>query len=159
LCTSACVESEAIGFNPAKLKISSVPGQSWALTKYMLVGCPLLHTFPALWAPHRLATYRCSLHVHRPIHIPVTSLHCSLSKANKPLDILSAGLFNEQFQLHYTQRGSSVFISPGTGWPSYTPRHWVPFPSPPATRRATVEVFEPASTRAENVRMLQIRRC
>jgi hypothetical protein len=36
---------------------------------------------------------------------------------------------------------------PGTGWPSYTPRHWVLFPSPPTTRRATVEVFEPASTR------------
>jgi hypothetical protein len=36
---------------------------------------------------------------------------------------------------------------PGTGWPSYTPRHWVPFPSPPTTGRATVEVFGPASTR------------
>jgi hypothetical protein len=30
---------------------------------------------------------------------------------------------------------------PGTGWPSYTPRHWVPFPSPFTTRRATVEVI------------------
>jgi hypothetical protein len=36
---------------------------------------------------------------------------------------------------------------PGTGWPSYTPRHRVPFSSPPTTRRAGVEVFEPASTR------------
>jgi hypothetical protein len=27
---------------------------------------------------------------------------------------------------------------PGTGWPSYTPRHWVPFQSHPTTRRATV---------------------
>jgi hypothetical protein len=35
---------------------------------------------------------------------------------------------------------------PGTRWPSYIPRHWVPFSSPPTTRRATVEVFEPAST-------------
>jgi hypothetical protein len=40
-----------------------------------------------------------------------------------------------------------VFISPGTGWPGYNPRHWVPFSSPPTTRRATVQVFEPASTR------------
>jgi hypothetical protein len=32
---------------------------------------------------------------------------------------------------------------PGTGWPSYTPRHWVPFSSPPTTRRATVEAFYP----------------
>jgi hypothetical protein len=29
----------------------------------------------------------------------------------------------------------------------HTPRHWVPFSSPPSTLRATVEVFEPASTR------------
>jgi hypothetical protein len=36
---------------------------------------------------------------------------------------------------------------PGTGWPSYTPRHWVPFSSPPASHRATVVVFNPACTR------------
>jgi hypothetical protein len=30
---------------------------------------------------------------------------------------------------------------PGTGWPSYTPGHWVPFTSSLMTRRATVEVF------------------
>jgi hypothetical protein len=39
-----------------------------------------------------------------------------------------------------------VLYTPGAGWPSCTLRHWVPFSSPP-TRRATVEVFEPASTR------------
>jgi hypothetical protein len=39
---------------------------------------------------------------------------------------------------------------PETGWPSYTPRHWVPFSSPPTTRRATVEVFDPVSTRLNN---------
>jgi hypothetical protein len=37
----------------------------------------------------------------------------------------------------------------GTGWSSYNPRHWFPFSSPPTTRRATVEVFDPASTRAQ----------
>jgi hypothetical protein len=42
---------------------------------------------------------------------------------------------------------SSYLYPPGTGRSSYTPRHWVPFSSPPTTRRATVEVFEPASTR------------
>jgi hypothetical protein len=30
---------------------------------------------------------------------------------------------------------------PGTGWPSYNHRHWVPFPSPFTTRRDTVEVI------------------
>jgi hypothetical protein len=44
--------------------------------------------------------------------------------------------------------------SPRIGWPSYTPRHWVPFSSPPTTRRATVEVFVPASTPGKIVLML-----
>jgi hypothetical protein len=37
-----------------------------------------------------------------------------------------------------------VFISPGPWWPSYIPKHWVPFSSPSTTRRATVEAFDPA---------------
>jgi hypothetical protein len=40
-----------------------------------------------------------------------------------------------------------VFISPGTGWSGYTPRHQVLFSTPPVTRRATVELFDPASKR------------
>jgi hypothetical protein len=39
-----------------------------------------------------------------------------------------------------------VLISPGKRWPSYIPRHWIPFLSLPTTRRATVEVFKPTST-------------
>jgi hypothetical protein len=41
---------------------------------------------------------------------------------------------------------SPYFYPPGTRWPSYMPRHWVPFSSPSTTRSATVEVFEPASS-------------
>jgi hypothetical protein len=36
---------------------------------------------------------------------------------------------------------SPYLYLPGTEWPSYTPRHWFPFSSPPTTRRAAVEVF------------------
>jgi hypothetical protein len=36
---------------------------------------------------------------------------------------------------------SQYSYRPGTGWPSYTPRHWVPFLSPFTTRGATVEVI------------------
>jgi hypothetical protein len=43
---------------------------------------------------------------------------------------------------------------PGTGYPSYTTRYWVPFSSPPATRRAAVEVFDPASTREAHMSSL-----
>jgi hypothetical protein len=52
-----------------------------------------------------------------------------------------------RFETPTTRRARSPYIYPlGTGWPSYAPRHRVPFSSPPTTRRATVEVFEPAST-------------
>jgi hypothetical protein len=51
-----------------------------------------------------------------------------------------------------TWRARSRYLyPPGTGWPSYTPRHLVPFPSPPTTCRATVGVFEPASTRGPEI--------
>jgi hypothetical protein len=53
-----------------------------------------------------------------------------------------------RFETPPTWRARSPYLYPTwTGWPSYTPRHWVPFSPPPTTRRATVEVFEPASTR------------
>jgi hypothetical protein len=43
-----------------------------------------------------------------------------------------------------TWRARSPYLyPPGTGWPGYTPRHWVPFSSPPTTRRAMV-LFERA---------------
>jgi hypothetical protein len=44
-----------------------------------------------------------------------------------------------------TWRARSPYLyPPGTGWPSFIPRHWVPFSSPPTT--PTVEISEPAST-------------
>jgi hypothetical protein len=47
-----------------------------------------------------------------------------------------------------TWRARSPYLyPPGTRWPRYISGHWVPMPSPLTTRRATVEVFYPASTR------------
>jgi hypothetical protein len=52
-----------------------------------------------------------------------------------------------RFETTSTWRARSPYLyPPGTGWPSYTPRHWVSFSSLPTTRRATVEVFKSAST-------------
>jgi hypothetical protein len=45
---------------------------------------------------------------------------------------------------------SPYLYPPETWWPGYKPRHWLPFSSPPTTRRAPVEVFDPASTRHLN---------
>jgi hypothetical protein len=36
---------------------------------------------------------------------------------------------------------SPYLYHPGTGWPKYTPGHWVPFPSPLTTRRAPRRVL------------------
>jgi hypothetical protein len=41
-----------------------------------------------------------------------------------------------RFETLPTWRATSPYLYPtGIGWPSYTPRHWVPFSSPPATLR------------------------
>jgi hypothetical protein len=47
--------------------------------------------------------------------------------------------------LTWRARSPCLYLS-GTGWPSYTLRHWVPSSPPPTTRRVAVEEFEPAST-------------
>jgi hypothetical protein len=54
-----------------------------------------------------------------------------------------------RFETPAIWRATSPYLyPPGTGRPSYTPRHLVPSSSPPTIRRAMVEVFVPASTRA-----------
>jgi hypothetical protein len=53
-----------------------------------------------------------------------------------------------RFETSPTWRARSPYLNPpGTGWPSYTPRHWVPFSPSHTTLRATVDVFDLASTR------------
>jgi hypothetical protein len=42
-----------------------------------------------------------------------------------------------KFEAPPTWRARSPYLcSPGTEWPSYIPRHWVPFSSSPTTRKA-----------------------
>jgi hypothetical protein len=53
---------------------------------------------------------------------------------------------------------STHLYPPGKRWPCYSRRHWVPFLSPPTTRRATMEVFDPASTRV-NISISSSNRC
>jgi hypothetical protein len=55
--------------------------------------------------------------------------------------------YSLRFEISPTWRARPPYLYPrGTGWPGYTPPHWVPFSSPPTARRATVEVFDPASS-------------
>jgi hypothetical protein len=53
-----------------------------------------------------------------------------------------------RFESPPSWRARSPYLYPAeTGRAGCTPRHWVRFPSPRTIRRATVEVFDPASTR------------
>jgi hypothetical protein len=63
-----------------------------------------------------------------------------------------AGLMNPFYCLRFETppawKASSPYLyPPRTGWPGYIRRHWVPFSPPPTARRATVKVFNLASTR------------
>jgi hypothetical protein len=59
-----------------------------------------------------------------------------------------------RFEVPPTWRVRSLYLyPPGTGWPSYTPRHWVSFSSPLMAHRATAEVFDPTSTRVSRLRV------
>jgi hypothetical protein len=55
-------------------------------------------------------------------------------------------ILQSQIRASPTWRARSPYLyPPETGWPSYTPWHWITFSSSPTTRRATVEIFESAS--------------
>jgi hypothetical protein len=64
-----------------------------------------------------------------------------------------------EFETLQTCRAKSPYIyPPGRGRPGFTPRHWVPFSSPPKTSRATVDVFDPAFGRVFLLRPLMTTR-
>jgi hypothetical protein len=52
-----------------------------------------------------------------------------------------------RFETPPTWRARSLYLyPPRTDWLGYTPKHWASFSSSPTTHRATVELFDPAST-------------
>jgi hypothetical protein len=86
---------------------------------------------------------------------------CWASPAQSFLGLSPAGLLTifycVRFETLPTWRTRSPYLYlPGTGWSSYVPRNWVPFSSPPTTRWAIVEVFEPASMRGETLNRVSV---
>jgi hypothetical protein len=74
----------------------------------------------SLWRENWSAVYNC----------------CWSSPVQSFLGLNPAGLMTILYCLRFetfpTWRARSLYLyPPGTGWPSYTPRHWVPFSSPP----------------------------
>jgi hypothetical protein len=74
-----------------------------------------------------------SLSAHSLTRGRVCSLHCNYQRFESRRN---CNHFNVSFGAPPTWRTRSSYLySPGTGWPSYTPGHWVPFLSPLTTRR------------------------
>jgi hypothetical protein len=76
--------------------------------------------------------------------IAVGPRHCSHSWVRVPRDSWQYFTVSDLRLPQPGGPGPRIYIPPGSVWPSCTLRHWVAFSSPLATRRATVEVFEPA---------------
>jgi hypothetical protein len=70
---------------------------------------------------------------------------------NLPLLLVLASAVRRDSDSPTWRARSPYLCPPGTGWPRYTLGHWLPFPSPLTTRRATVEVFYPTSKRDKYV--------
>jgi hypothetical protein len=103
-------------------------------TRFVLMSdsCGFVDVGHSLWRENGSVVYNC----------------CWFSPAQSFLGPSPAGLVTIFYWLRFETfpiwRARSTYLyPPGTRWPSYNPRHWVPFSSPPTTRRATVEVFEP----------------
>jgi hypothetical protein len=72
----------------------------------------------------------------------------SHSRVRVPRDSWSNFTVSASILLQPGGPGARIYIHQEQWGPVIPPRHCVPFSSPPTTRRATMEVFEPASTRA-----------
>jgi hypothetical protein len=100
-----------------------------------------------------------SHHHHRPQYSPFWAItfirrFCQIASGFHLFAFRNSNCFTEQGRQPFVQppawRTRSLYLyPPGTGWPSYTPRHRVPFSPSSTTRRATAEVFDPASTRGQ----------
>jgi hypothetical protein len=114
-------------------------------TRFLLLSdsCGFVDVGRSLWRENGSAVYTC----------------CWSSPAQSFLGPSPAGLVTIFYCLRFEtppawRVRSPYLYPPRKGWPGYTPRHWVPFSSPPTTRRATMEVFEPASTLKVKVKVM-----
>jgi hypothetical protein len=88
------------------------------MTRFLLLSdsCEFVDVGHSLWRENGSAVYNC----------------CWSSPAPSFLGLSSAELvtifYCLRFETPLTCKARSLYLyPPGTGWPSYTPRHWVPF--------------------------------
>jgi hypothetical protein len=119
----------------------------WSKPRFLFLsdGCGFVDVACPLWRQDGCVVYNC----------------CWASLAQSFSDPSPAGLMTIFYCLRFEtppnwRTRSPYSYSLGTGWPSYTFRHRVPFSSPP-TPRTAVEVFEPASTQANRSLKVKVR--
>jgi hypothetical protein len=116
----------------------------------VLVPCPIWRSRPGFYycqAVSRLLMWGALSNERTGLSFTIAAgpRRLSHSRVRVPRD--SWQYYGLRFETPPTWRARSPYIyPPRTEWPSYTPRHWVSFSSPPTTPRATVEVIDPAST-------------
>jgi hypothetical protein len=111
-------------------------------TRFLLLSdsCRFVDVGRSLWQENASAVYN----------------YCWYSVAQSFLGLSPTGIvtifYCLSFETPQTLRARSLYLYPtGRRWPSYTPRHWVPFSSPHTALRTTVKVFENASTRESRI--------
>jgi hypothetical protein len=136
-------------------KLSKIQSQSYFTTGSLLSISSSWHQAP--WNPWPVIFFQLNTCVYSP-YVTSSLTRGWVCRLQLLLVFLSAVILRSksfgthddilvsQIQDSPTLRAKPLYLyTPGTGWPSYTPRHWVLFSSPPMTQRATVEIFEPTS--------------
>jgi hypothetical protein len=160
----------AIPLPPAQILLSQTPVQNYQLTKLIVQRSELLlvydwrftaNQFVLATSPSRLSTskfFQLNTCSHSPYVI--SSLTRGWNYRLQLLLVLASAVIlrSESRGFHYhillsdirdspnLRFGFPNLYTPGTGWPSFSHTHCVPFLSPPTTCSATVEVFDPVST-------------
>jgi hypothetical protein len=127
-----------------QLLISFLYLSSWLLFELLFKFCTVLHWTALNCTALHWTALNCT-----ELHYTIQSLPVLASTVILWSDFRGTHdhiLLSQIQDSHNLKDQVPVFISPRNRVPRFTPRHWVPFSSPPMTRRATVEVFEPPPT-------------
>jgi hypothetical protein len=149
------------GYSSASMHMSSSESQSYITTNGQLASLSWCQA--PIWRP-RLDFYYCQtvaglLMWGHPLWWEDGSVVCNCCWSSplpsflgpSPTELMTI-FYCLRFETPPTWRAKSPYLyPPGTAWPSYILRLLVPFLSPPMTRRAMVEVFEPASSPAVTI--------
>jgi hypothetical protein len=107
------------------------------ISQYVLVSSPLWDLWSDVTSCIKVSVWKLLSHIYGAPSLTrgrVCSLQCNHSMAR-------VGITRNHTLLSHLSTRFPYLYPLGTGWPSYTPRHWVPFTSPLTTRRAMVEIF------------------